>query len=180
MTAAAKRRDRSSPRGLFAHITCRIGSLHVLGKICISGRRGANLQGPLLKRNIKMAVHKAEPLSVPPPRSELPAPGIGFLSGLRAKSKDLSIGTLTPACILIMSPSACAENKLGGYCVIFASSLQMNAPGETRVCGVPNRDLLLSRVLSSLLVCTDQQSGRPAPKYQYRSAREAGREGCGE
>lgn len=49
MTAAAKHRDRSCPQGLFAHITCRIGSLHVLGKICISGRRGANLQGPLLK-----------------------------------------------------------------------------------------------------------------------------------
>lgn len=100
------------------------------------------MQGPLLKRNIKMAVHKPEPLFVPPPLSELPSPGIGFLSSLRAKSKDLSIGTLTPACILIMSPSACAENKLDGYCVILASSLWINALGETWFYGVPTRDPL--------------------------------------
>lgn len=89
-----------------------------------------------------MAVHKPEPLFVPPPLSELPSPGIGFLSSLRAKSKDLSIGTLTPACILIMSPSACAENKLDGYCVILASSLWINALGETWFYGVPTRDPL--------------------------------------
>lgn len=83
-----------------------------------------------------MAVHKPEPLFVPPPLSELPSPGIGFLSSLRAKSKDLLIGTLTPACILIMSPSACAENKLGGYCVIPASSPRINAPGEQWFYGV--------------------------------------------
>lgn len=72
-------------------------------KICISGRRGANLQGPLLKGNSKMAVHKAKPFSAPPSESERPTPGIGFVSSLRARSEDLSIGTLTPACILIVS-----------------------------------------------------------------------------
>lgn len=90
-----------------------------------------------------MAVHKAEPLSVPPPRSVLPTPGIGFLSSPGAKSKDLSEGSLTPTRILIVSPPACAENKLGGYCVTLASRLRMNAPGETRVCGVPSGDPLV-------------------------------------
>lgn len=73
--------------------------LPALGTIRISGHWGANLQGPLLKGNVQMAVHKAEPLSVPPPRSEFPAPGIGFLSSPRAKSKDLLIGTLALAYI---------------------------------------------------------------------------------
>lgn len=129
-----------------------------------------------------MAVHKAEPLSVPPPRSELPAPGIGFLSSLRAKSKDLSIGTLTPACILIMSPSACAENKLGGCHVILAASLQMNALGETRVYSVPTRDRLASPrpFLPARPHGSAERPPIPMPKYRRRSASEAGREGRGE
>lgn len=163
MTATEKRRNHSSPQGLFAHITCRIQSLHVLGKICISGCRGANLQGPLLKRNIKMAVHKPEPLFLPPPLSELPSPGIGFLSSLRAKSKDLSIGTLTPACILIMTPSDRAENTLCGFCVILVPPLQMNAHVETCFYGVPCTDPLPSQCCF-LPTCLHISAEHPAVK----------------
>lgn len=129
-----------------------------------------------------MAVHKAEPFSVPPPRSVLPTPGIGFLSSPRAKSKDLSEGSLTPTCILITSPPACAENKLGAYCVTLAPRLRMNAPGETRAGGVPGGDppvfprpfppLLPARISRVAARCSDTDP------HARLGGRDAGNESC--